>query len=57
MIGDGAVIDRQFGTTDVAIVLPVAAISPPLRRAITAPTPAATPSRARSPEDAPLAAA
>jgi L-ornithine Nalpha-acyltransferase len=26
-IGDGAVIDRQFGTTDVFIVLPVAAIS------------------------------
>lgn len=27
MIGDGAVVDRQFGTTDVLIVLPVAAIS------------------------------
>jgi putative hemolysin len=27
MIGDGAVIDRQFGTTDVLIVLPVSAIS------------------------------
>ena len=26
-IGDGAVIDRQFGTIDVAIVLPVAAIT------------------------------
>jgi putative hemolysin len=26
-IGDGAVVDRQFGTTDVLIVLPVAAIS------------------------------
>jgi putative hemolysin len=26
LIGDGAVIDRQFGTTDVLIVLPVAAI-------------------------------
>ena len=26
-IGDGAVIDRQFGTTDVAIVLPVDRIS------------------------------
>jgi len=25
-IGDGAVIDRQFGTTDVLIVLPIAAI-------------------------------
>ncbi len=25
-VGDGAVIDRQFGTTDVCIVLPVAAI-------------------------------
>lgn len=28
MIGDGAVIDRQFGTTDVLIILPVSAISP-----------------------------
>jgi putative hemolysin len=27
-IGDGAVIDRQFGTTDVLIVLPVEAIDP-----------------------------
>lgn len=27
-VGDGAVIDHQFGTTDVLIVLPVAAISP-----------------------------
>lgn len=27
MIGDGAVIDHQFGTTDVLIVMPVAAIS------------------------------
>jgi putative hemolysin len=27
-IGDGAVVDRQFGTTDVLIVLPRAAISP-----------------------------
>ncbi|GLS76329.1 hypothetical protein GCM10007904_16640 [Oharaeibacter diazotrophicus] len=26
-IGDGAVVDRQFGTTDVMIVLPVSAIS------------------------------
>jgi putative hemolysin len=26
-IGDGAVVDRQFGTTDVFIVLPVSAIS------------------------------
>ena len=26
-VGDGAVIDRQFGTIDVCIVLPVAAIS------------------------------
>jgi putative hemolysin len=25
-IGDGAVIDHEFGTTDVLIVLPVAAI-------------------------------
>ena len=42
-IGDGAVVDRQFGTTDVFIVLPVSAIkaryiahfgaSPPRRRA------------------------
>ena len=27
-VGDGAVIDHQFGTTDVLIVLPVAAINP-----------------------------
>jgi L-ornithine Nalpha-acyltransferase len=27
MVGDGAVIDRQFGTTDVLMVLPVAAIA------------------------------
>jgi putative hemolysin len=27
-IGDGAVVDRQFGTTDVCIVLPVSAINP-----------------------------
>jgi putative hemolysin len=27
-IGDGAVIDPQFGTTDVCIILPVAAIDP-----------------------------
>lgn len=27
-IGDGAVIDRQFGTTDVCIILPRSAISP-----------------------------
>jgi putative hemolysin len=26
--GDGAVVDRQFGTTDVFVVLPVTAISP-----------------------------
>ena len=26
-IGDGAVIDHQFGTTDVLIVMPVAAIN------------------------------
>jgi putative hemolysin len=26
-IGDGAVIDRQFGTTDVLIILPVSALS------------------------------
>jgi putative hemolysin len=26
--GDGAVIDRQFGTTDVLVVLPVSAINP-----------------------------
>lgn len=28
LVGDGAVVDRQFGTTDVLIVLPVAGISP-----------------------------
>lgn len=27
-VGDGAVVDRQFGTTDVLIVLPVSAINP-----------------------------
>lgn len=27
MVGDGAVVDRQFGTTDVLMVLPVAAIA------------------------------
>ncbi|HSJ99299.1 MAG TPA: GNAT family N-acyltransferase [Myxococcota bacterium] len=27
-IGDGAVVDHQFGTTDVLIILPVAAINP-----------------------------
>ena len=27
-VGDGAVIDRQFGTTDVLIVLPVERIDP-----------------------------
>jgi putative hemolysin len=27
-VGNGAVIDRQFGTTDVCIILPVASISP-----------------------------
>jgi putative hemolysin len=27
-VGDGAVIDHQFGTTDVLIVLPVSAINP-----------------------------
>jgi putative hemolysin len=26
-VGDGAVVDRQFGTTDVLIILPVAGIS------------------------------
>jgi putative hemolysin len=28
MVGDGAVIDRQFGTTDVLIILPVEKIDP-----------------------------
>ncbi len=28
MVGDGCVVDRDFGTTDVLIVLPVAAINP-----------------------------
>ncbi len=32
MIGEGAVIDRQFGTTDVLIILPVSRID---RRYIT----------------------
>jgi L-ornithine Nalpha-acyltransferase len=26
-VGDGAVVDRQFGTTDVLIILPVSAIN------------------------------
>ena len=26
-VGDGAVVDRQFGTTDVCIILPVSAIN------------------------------
>ena len=26
--GEGAVVDRQFGTTDVLVILPVEAISP-----------------------------
>ena len=26
--GEGAVIDRQFGTTDVLVILPVSAINP-----------------------------
>ncbi len=26
--GDGAVVDRQFGTTDVLVILPVSAINP-----------------------------
>jgi putative hemolysin len=27
-VGDGAVVDRQFGTTDVLVILPIEAISP-----------------------------
>jgi putative hemolysin len=27
-VGDGAVIDRQFGTTDVLVILPVEKIDP-----------------------------
>ena len=27
-VGDGAVIDRQFGTTDVLIIMPVEKIDP-----------------------------
>ena len=30
--GDGAVIDRQFGTTDVLVILPVSAINAALHR-------------------------
>jgi len=26
--GEGAVVDRQFGTTDVLVILPVSAINP-----------------------------
>ena len=29
-IGDGAVIDHQFGTTDVFVIMPVEAINDPL---------------------------
>ena len=36
--GDGAVIDRQFGTTDVLVVLPVSSDLEPLSRDISAPT-------------------
>ena len=27
-IGDGAVVDHQFGTTDVLIIMPVSALNP-----------------------------
>ena len=33
-IGDGAVVDHEFGTTDVLIVLPVSAINAALYRAL-----------------------
>ena len=33
LIGDGAVVDHEFGTTDVLIVLPVAEIKRALSRA------------------------
>ena len=35
MIGDGAVIDRQFGTTDVLIYFPVSQIGKRLRIRLT----------------------
>jgi putative hemolysin len=31
MIGDGAVIDRQFGTTDVLVYFPIACMAPRYR--------------------------
>ena len=55
-VGDGAVIDRQFGTTDVAIVLPVAAISARYVEHYGADAGRYAVSRARR-ADAPLAAA
>jgi putative hemolysin len=55
-VGDGAVIDRQFGTTDVAIVLPVAAIASRYVEHYGADAGRYSVTRARL-EDAPLAAA
>lgn len=53
-VGDGAVIDRQFGTTDVCIILPVAAIDP---RYVDYYGADASRYAVRPPTDAPLAAA
>ncbi len=53
-VGDGAVIDQQFGTTDVCIILPVAAIQP---RYVDHYGADASRYAVRPPADAPLAAA
>lgn len=37
MFGDGAVVDRQFGTTDVLVIMPVARIEPRYRDHFAAP--------------------
>ena len=57
VIGDGAVIDRQFGTIDVAIVLPVAAIAVRYVDHYGADAGRYAVSRARKPEDASRVAA
>jgi putative hemolysin len=56
-IGDGAVIDRQFGTTDVAIVLPVAGIAARYLDYYGADAGRYAVSAQRKSEDAPLVAA
>jgi putative hemolysin len=53
-VGDGAVVDHQFGTTDVCIILPVAAID---QRYVDYYGADASRYAVRTPADAPLAAA